>query len=73
MCCSHQVRKEWEEAESQARNLPKAERQTLIQVNLSFYARGHLVQDVTVYLWGFIILSAALPGNGGVLGGGGSQ
>lgn len=53
MCCSHQVRKEWEEAESQARNLPKAERQTLIQVNLSSHARGHLVQDVTVYLWGF--------------------
>lgn len=28
-----QVRKEWEEADRQAKNLPKAERQTLIQVN----------------------------------------
>lgn len=27
-----QVRKEWEEADRQAKNLPKAERQTLIQV-----------------------------------------
>ncbi len=52
VCCSYQVRKEWEEAESQARNLPKAERQTLIQVNLSFCPREYLVQEVTVYLWG---------------------
>lgn len=29
---SLQVRKEWEEADRQAKNLPKAERQTLIQV-----------------------------------------
>lgn len=30
-----QVKKEWEEAELQAKNLPKAERQTLIQVRCS--------------------------------------
>lgn len=30
-----QVRKEWEEAERQAKNLPKLDRQTLIQVNMS--------------------------------------
>ena len=29
-----QVKKEWEEAEHQAVNLPKAERQTLIQVRV---------------------------------------
>lgn len=31
---SVQVKKEWEEAEHQAVNLPKAERQTLIQVRV---------------------------------------
>ena len=31
-CLPPQVRKEWEEADRQAKNLPKAERQTLIQV-----------------------------------------
>ena len=38
-----QVKKEWEEAELQAKNLPKAERQTLIQVRhvLQGGAPGH--------------------------------
>lgn len=35
-----QVRKEWEEAEHQAKNLPKVDRQTLIQVNTSYFFKN---------------------------------
>lgn len=37
---SFQVRKEWEEADRQAKNLPKAERQTLIQVRHRSFPTG---------------------------------
>ncbi len=37
---SLQVRKEWEEADRQAKNLPKAERQTLIQVRHWSFPQG---------------------------------
>lgn len=40
LCLSLQVRKEWEEADRQAKNLPKAERQTLIQVRHWSFPQG---------------------------------
>lgn len=45
-----QVRKEWEEADRQAKNLPKAERQTLVQVSHRSVCLGQIGHISTLSL-----------------------
>lgn len=53
---SLQVRKEWEEADRQAKNLPKAERQTLIQVRHRSFPWG--LPPLSLCLGGYDFLQA---------------
>lgn len=69
-----QVMREWEEAEREAKNLPRADKKAVIQVRHAI--TGQMQNHTTFsFCWSTIYVSvrAAFPGEGGEAGAGGSQ
>lgn len=68
-----QVMREWEEAEREAKNLPRADKKIVIQVWRVRDSRGRASRCVPSLFLQRPCLCAAFPGKGGGSGAGGSQ